>query len=531
MLLTEPEKARYQLRMRNAYANDPWLFQTNCVFTLNQIAQENAVQPFPSYLDYLKFLTELWLSETLVCTAKSRRMFCSWNFISLYLHDTIFREGRFNAFVSKKEDDAGDLIGRAEFIFRNIPTWQIPKALLPTLKNGKMSKQPPLMEFEEINSKLQGIPSGGDQLRQFTLSGILGDEAAFWDDAQNFYSASKPTLDGGGRMTLISSRSPGFFKKIVFDQLDAQDLSFKEVPPVPVKNPMEGVKVWRNPRNKFVVVDLHYTANPEKRGDAWREAIKQSMPRKDFEQEYESSWSTYDGKPVYGDYNKNIHLRKGKMDIEPGSPLLFGVDFGLSPAMLMTQMIGRRLKLHKEFIESDGSIDKLGSVVWRYLEVNFLNWIHHIDDMIYVFVDPAGFQRSQADSRTCIDVLHKIGFKNIRPGPIGWEVRRKGVEDYLIKTYGEGPGLEICEEECPLLVEGFGGGYRYPEKAIEIEPTKITPVKDKYSHIHDALQMVASGATTLRRVHTINIATPSYNFGNSVPDQAQERLKREGYNV
>lgn len=511
MQLTEMDKARQQLRMRNAYTNNPWLFQTDCVFTLNQVASDHAIQPFPGYLEYLKFLTELWINEKLICCAKSRRMFCSWNFISLYLHDTIFRPGRFNAFVSKKEDDASDLIGRAEFIFKHIPEWRIPKALLPLLKNGKMSKQPPMMEFEELNSKLQGIPSGGDQLRQFTLSGILGDEAAFWDDAQAFYSASKPTLDGGGKMTLISSRSPGFFKKIVFDQLDSLDLNFRESSPVPSKQPLEGVEVWRNPRNQFISVDLHYTADPKKRGSAWRDAVKQSMPRKDFEQEYERSWSTFEGKPVYADYSKTTHLRKGKMQIAPGQPLIFGVDFGLTPAFIMTQLSGRRLLIHKEFIETDGSIEKLGTIVWNYLEQNFLSWLHG-DDLIYLCVDPAGFQRAQTDARTCVDILRKLGFKNIRPGPVGWEVRRKGVEDYLTKTYGEGPGLEICEDECPILIEGFSGGYRYPEKALEVQPDMVRPIKNKYSHPHDALQYVCAGATSLRKQYGLNVAVPSYGF-------------------
>jgi hypothetical protein len=58
---------------------------------------------------------------------------------------------------------------------------------------------------------------GADQLRQFTFSGILGDECAFWEEARKFYSASAPTIEGGGRMTLISSRSPGFFQRLCYD--------------------------------------------------------------------------------------------------------------------------------------------------------------------------------------------------------------------------------------------------------------------------------------------------------------------------
>jgi hypothetical protein len=51
------------------------------------------------------------------------------------------------------------------------------------------------------------------------MTAIFGDECAFWEHARAFYAASKPTIDGGGRITLVSSASPGFFQQLVFDQL------------------------------------------------------------------------------------------------------------------------------------------------------------------------------------------------------------------------------------------------------------------------------------------------------------------------
>lgn len=522
--LTEPEQARKQVFDRTRYVADPWKFLTDCVYTLDQVDSSRPIKPFPTYLEYVEFLVRLWLRERLLAIPKSRRMTCSWTFISLYTHDTIFNPGRFNAFVSKKEDDSGDLISRAEFIYNKIPEWRIPRALLPALKNGKMSKQPPLMEFEDIHSKLQGFPQGSDQMRQFTFSGALLDEWAFWEEAQPAYSAMKPTLDGGGRCTGISSRSPGFFKKIVFDRLDAPDLTFREVPPVEVKRPLEGVEVWKNPKNKFVVVDLHYTADPSKRGDAWKEGVRDSMPIRDFLMEYERSWQTFEGKPVYQDFNRTLHVSPSRIKPEPFVPLLLGWDFGLTPACLLTQLVGRRLKILKEFVEDAGSISKLGPVVWNYLFLHYLPWMHDIDNLLISFIDPAGFQKAQTDESTCAEVLRtcgdlknparRIGFTQIRAGPMNWEPRRKGVEEFLTKTYGEGPGLIIDEAECPILIEGFGGGYRYPEKAIEIEPSRITPIKNKYSHPHDALQYVASGASQLRRAYGFIDPTPNYSFNS-----------------
>lgn len=514
MQLNPVEQTRLQLNNYSEYSRNPYKFLCDCMYSLDSVDQNNPIKLFPSHLEYVQFLAALWLRKRLLAIPKSRRMYCSWSFIGLYFHDTVFNMGRYNAFVSKKEDDAGDLVSRAEFIYNKIPEWRIPRALLPKLKNGKMSKQPPVMEFEEINSKLQGFPQGADQMRQFTLSGILGDECAFWEQAQAFYSASKPTIDGGGRMTLISSRSPGFFKKIVFDQLDALDLTFKEIPPAPVKRPLEGVELWENPRNRFCVVDLHYTANPEKRGDAWKEAVRSSMPIRDFLMEYERSWQTFEGKPVYADFNRTLHVSSGIVKTEPGIPLLIGWDFGLTPACIVAQLVGRQLRIIREFVETNGSISKLAPVVQSYLQSNFLSWVHA--DNITHYIDPAGFQKAQTDERTCADVMRTVFGSNsrIHPGPVTWEARKKAVEDYLTKTYGEGPAL-IVSEDCPILIEGFNGGYMYSEKAIEIEPANVRPLKNKFSHPHDALQYLCAGATSLQKAYRINLPTPSYGFASA----------------
>ena len=515
--LTDTQKARFQVQQRARYETDPWAFLSDCVFTLDQVSEGNsAIKPYPSDLAYCELLTRIWQREHLIAIPKSRRMICSWTFIALNTWYGIFNIGRNIGFVSKKEDDSGELIERAEFIIKHIPEWRIPASTLPKIENGKMTKQPPALTFPEINSKIQGYPQGSDKLRQFTFSSLLFDEWAFWEQAQSAYAAAKPTLDGGGRLAGISSRSPGFFKKIVFDQLESQDLTFRETPPVPSKRPMEGVEIWKNPRNRFLVVDLHYTANPAKRSLEWRENIRSSMPSRDFAMEYEKSWQTFEGKPVYEDFKPTIHI-VDNLKPEPGLPILLGWDFGLTPACLLCQLNGRHLMIFKEFVEANGSIKKLSPVVMTYLRTEFLPWLHG-EQNITSYVDPAGFQRAQTDERTCVDIMKESGFRKVLPGPVVWETRKTGVEDFLIKIYKEGAAMQINSEGCPILIEGFNGGYRYPEKALEIEPTKVRPIKNKWSHPHDALQYVVSGATALHKQYKMDIQIPKYGFQIGVQD-------------
>jgi hypothetical protein len=352
---------------------------------------------------------------------------------------------------------------------------------------------------------------GANQLRQFTLSGLLGDECAFWEDAHKFYASSKPTIDGGGRMTLISSRNPGFFKKIVFDQLDALDFNFPEVPPVTPKQPMQGIEIWQNPRNKFLVFDCHYTANENKRSTEWREAIRQSMPARDFAMEYEKSWHTYEGLPVYADFTKQMHVSREPLKPELGLPLLLGWDFGLTPACVLTQLHEGRLHIIKEYIGQNIGITRFGAEVWQDLTQHYTSWTYRPEDILS-FIDPAGFQRSQVDERTCSQALREAGFKNLQPGPIDFESRKQAVEYFLCKQTAGQSCLLIDQQNCPTIIDGFAGGYRFNDSELERQSTKLRPVKDHYSHPHDALQYVAGGARGKLTTTLTKIPSPQYGF-------------------
>jgi len=62
-------------------------------------------------------------------------MIMSWTNIGLYLHAAMFKSDQDFAFVSKKEDDAAELVRRAEFIYDHIPEDKIPKSMLPKKKH------------------------------------------------------------------------------------------------------------------------------------------------------------------------------------------------------------------------------------------------------------------------------------------------------------------------------------------------------------------------------------------------------------
>ena len=127
-----------------------------------------------------------------------------------------------------------------------------------------------------------------------------------------------------------------------------------------------------------------------------------------------------------------------------------------------------------------------------------------------MFIDPAGLQRSQSDETTCAQKLSK--YFNPMPGSLTFEDRRGAVENFLCKmTKGE-PNFKVDLSTCRILTGGFDGGYHFSESSFSIEPNKARPVKNEYSHIHDALQYLCSGINGRRKDRSIHIPEPGYLF-------------------
>lgn len=497
---------------------DPWYFLEHCVFTLDQVDKKRPIKQFPSQYPHTQLFTMTWLHEPLLVVPKSRRMQMSWTCIALHLWDTMFGVGRCSIFQSKKEESSDNLIERAKFIIEHIPEDQIPKDMIP-----KWNKTYCKLDFPETHSQIIGIAQGAGQLREHTASSLLFDEFAFWDDDEETYSAALPTIEGGGRCTILSSaRAGAHMEKIVFDRLDedqvdsAEKKALREQPLH--KFPMEGVECWKNPGNLFFVFQLHYTANPNKRSDDWKNFTKGKLSNKRWQQEYEISWDSVAGKPVYPDFSKKLHLRID-LEPEPGLPLLRGWDFGLTPACVVGQLQGRQLVILYEFIGLNMGIKRFcEEVALPGCRVHFPAWNDSMKDWLD-FIDPAGLQKAQTDESTCAQHMWTAGIRKIYPGPIDWESRRSGVEHFLLGAVRRGhqlePALLVDPQFCDTVVRGFTGGYQYPEKTIEVEPDgKIRPIKNRFSHPHDGLQYMASIAKLLTRPGSRGeIPIPAYNHG------------------
>lgn len=519
------------------FRSDPWLFMKHCVWTIDEVDQKNPIKRYPAHLMYLYFIVSVLKRYKKVAIPKSRRMTVSWTIIAFATWEVIFHKGRFWPFLSKKEENAKELVSRAEFIIKHIPPEMISPELLPKIKNDKMQSSPPVLEFPEIYSKIQGFPQGGDQLRQYGCSGILEDECAFQEESEEAYTAAEPTIKGGGRMIKVSSRSVedgGFFKKTVFDQFNAKDLRFPEIPPVTPMSPMEGIDFWVNPGNGFAVIDLHYTADPAKRGAEFKEGLKRSLPIRKYRMEYEKNWETFDGKPVYEDFNERIHVTHVKPKFHVGLPLLIGWDSsGLTPAVVYGQQQEEQLVIFGEIMGMGMGAHRFVPHVAGILRLNY-EQLNSLEEQTISWFDPAGFKRNEITEQTYLQEMIKGGFKQIRPGAMTWNARVDAVVRHLVGLSKGAPKILIYEEGAPTLTAGLKGGFRYPDSVAQTEPDKMRAVKDIHSHPNDALQYLCSGLKDYRKNNYDHgdIPIPSYGFqkethkGPQGPQQRKEAWRK-----
>lgn len=194
--------------------------------------------------------------------------------------------------------------------------------------------------------------------------------------------------------------------------------------------------------------------------------------------------TTLDGKPVYPEWNEEIHLARETLQPIPGMPIVLAFDFGLTPAATFVQMTPRgQLLVLGEIISEDMGIRQFYSEVVRPEIIQKYSGFR-----IEACGDPAGTIRAQTNEKTCMQELLEMGML-CEPAPTNeFVARRESVAFFLQRLSGGEPGF-LLDPSCKMLRKGFNGGYRYERiRASGSTKYKDRPVKDKYSHVADSLQ-------------------------------------------
>src|ERR1700733_3205617 len=196
-----------------------------------------------------------------------------------------------------------------------------------------------------------------------------------------------------------------------------------------------------------------------------------------------------DGKPVFPEYNDGLHC--AEVDPIKGVAIKRGWDFGLTPAVVFTQMLPEgRWIVFEEICGEDLGISTFADCVLQLSAERFPG--HTFED----YGDPAGEQRSAMTAdraeKTCFDILRGKGIF-IRTGEQNLVSRLESVRKPL-NTLREGKPQFQLHPRCTMLRKGFLGRYQYRRVKISgsAERYHDEPEKNEYSHPHDALQYVAT---------------------------------------
>ena len=115
--------------------------------------------------------------------------------------------------------------------------------------------------------------------------------------------------------------------------------------------------------------------------------------------------------------------------------------------------------------------------------------------------DPAGDTRAQTDERTVLEIMREYtGYRWLSAPSNDWTMRREAVTTASNRSIDGTPGL-LLSPKCVTLRKGFVGGYHFRAvKAAGSEMYHEKPVKNRYSHPHDALQYALLGGGEYRVV-------------------------------
>jgi len=212
--------------------------------------------------------------------------------------------------------------------------------------------------------------------------------------------------------------------------------------------------------------------------------------------------TVHDGKPVYPEWKDQVHVSETEIEPFRGLPLLLGWDFGLTPAVAICQVSPRgQFRVLDELVSTDMGIRQFARDIVKPHLAN-----HYAGMPIESIGDPAGSQRTQTDTTTCMQELKNAGLTTEAARTNEMIARREAVAGFLNRMIDGEPGF-LLSPRCRTLRKGFNGGYKFERvKVSGTERHKDKPAKNHFSHVHDALQYAALHVE--QGVKRVNVVRP-----------------------
>jgi len=184
------------------------------------------------------------------------------------------------------------------------------------------------------------------------------------------------------------------------------------------------------------------------------------------------------GKPVFSKFSETRHVSKEVLLPQRGISILLGIDFGLTPGVVIAQLGYKGIVLLDELPATDESLeDFLDEYVLPLLRSKYQGYA------VVACGDPAGSGRQSINKMTSIGAMNQRGIKTYPAITNVFQKRKEAVDFFL----GRDEGF-VVSKHLTHVREALGAGYVYKEQRNANGKTLDIPDKNEFSHIADAIQ-------------------------------------------
>jgi hypothetical protein len=217
------------------------------------------------------------------------------------------------------------------------------------------------------------------------------------------------------------------------------------------------------------------------------------------------------GRPVWGAFRDDRHVARAELEAMPGHPIIVGQDFGRTPASVFCQVVFGRWRVLGEFWAENMGAAAYADALKPFMATRFPGF------QFVIYGDPAGAALSQADENSPLLMFRAKGLRVVPAPTNDPEIRVNAVDQLLRRDDGDGGPAFMISPRCRALIAAMGGGYMLRRMVTAVEQYSEQPVKDRHSHIADALQYaVVGGGEGRALISTVGPQFSQTRFGQTV---------------
>ena len=140
-----------------------------------------------------------FIKNRYIISLKSRQVAFSTTVGAYALYRALFFDSQRIVIISKNQRDSTTLLERIKFMYEHLPPW---------LKQETSEFAKTYVTFKHNSSKITSLPNGGDPAQGESLSLLVLDEFASYEDSQSVLSAATPALSAGSLTPFTNDTLP-----------------------------------------------------------------------------------------------------------------------------------------------------------------------------------------------------------------------------------------------------------------------------------------------------------------------------------